>query len=46
MEEHTKIKDIAVRAIAYDMPGEVVDGNDAAAVFEAAVKARTRCLAG
>ncbi len=46
MEEHTKIKDIAVRAIAYDMPGEVVDGNDAAAVFEATVKARTRCLAG
>ena len=46
MEEHTRVKDMAVRAMAYGMPGEVVDGNDAIAVYEATTKARVRCLAG
>lgn len=45
-EEHTRIKDIADRAVAYAMPGEVVDGNDAPAVYRAFVKARERALAG
>ncbi len=46
MEDHTKVKDIATRAIGYDMPGVVVDGNDAVAVYNATVEARERCLAG
>lgn len=46
MEEHTRVKDMAVRAMAYGMPGEVVDGNDVIAVYEATTKARARCLAG
>ncbi len=46
MEEHTKVKDIASRAAGYAMPGVVVDGNDAAAVFNAAAEARQRCLDG
>lgn len=45
-EEHTRIKDIADRAIAYAMPGEVVDGNDALAVYGAVYHARERALAG
>jgi acetoin:2,6-dichlorophenolindophenol oxidoreductase subunit alpha len=45
-EEHTRVKDIADRAIAYAMPGEVVDGNDAVAVYGAVYKARERALAG
>jgi len=45
-EEHTRIKDIADRAIAYAMPGEVVDGNDALAVYGAVYQARERALAG
>jgi len=45
-EEHTRVKDIADRAVAYAMPGEVVDGNDAVAVYRAAVKARKRAVAG
>lgn len=46
MEDHTRVKDIASRAVGYDMPGLVVDGNDAAAVFNAAAAARERCRAG
>lgn len=46
MEEHTRVKDIAVRAAAYGMAGEVVDGNDAAAIYEATLRARERCLSG
>ena len=45
-EHITKIKDIAIRAVAYGMPGEIVDGNDAVAVYEATAGARARCLAG
>ncbi len=45
-EEHTRVKDIAARAVAYAMPGEVVDGNDAPAVYQATAKARARAIAG
>lgn len=45
-EEHTRVKDIAERARSYDMPGTVVDGNDALAVYRAAVEARHRALNG
>jgi TPP-dependent pyruvate/acetoin dehydrogenase alpha subunit len=45
-EEHTKVKDIADRAVAYAMRGEVVDGNDALAVYEAVQRAREECLSG
>jgi TPP-dependent pyruvate/acetoin dehydrogenase alpha subunit len=44
-EEHTRVKDIAARAAAYAMPGEVVDGNNALAVYRAAAKARERAIA-
>ena len=45
-EEHTKVKNIADRAVAYAMPGEVVDGNDAVAIYGAALKARERAVSG
>jgi len=43
---HQKVKDIAYRAKAYDMPGVVVDGNDAVAVYERARQAVERCRTG
>lgn len=46
MEEHTKIKDIAVRAQAYGMPSEIVDGNDAVEIYNAAMRAREQCVSG
>lgn len=46
LEEHTRVKDIALRAAAYGMTGEVVDGNNAVAVYEAVAGARERCLDG
>lgn len=45
-EEHTRVKDMADRAVAYAIPGEIVDGNDVLAVFEAVRRARDRALAG
>ena len=42
----TSVKDIAVRAKAYDMAGEVVDGNDVFAVDKAMKKAVARAKAG
>lgn len=42
----TPIKDIASRAVAYDMPGVVIDGNNVVEVFEAAEKAIKRARAG
>ncbi|MCP4167387.1 MAG: thiamine pyrophosphate-dependent dehydrogenase E1 component subunit alpha [Chloroflexi bacterium] len=41
-----KVKDIAERAAAYGMSGEVVDGNDVLAVFEATGRAVERARAG
>ena len=41
-----RIQNIATRAAAYGIPGEVVDGNDVLAVFEATRKAVERARAG
>jgi TPP-dependent pyruvate/acetoin dehydrogenase alpha subunit len=43
---HQKIKDVAVRAVAYGMPSNMVDGNDAGAVYQAAKEAVVRARAG
>ncbi len=43
--KHQPIKDIAIRATSYDMPGVIVDGNDVAKVYEAASKAIRRARA-
>jgi pyruvate dehydrogenase E1 component alpha subunit len=40
VEKSMNISDIAVRAQSYGMPGQSVDGNDALAVYEAALEAR------
>ena len=45
-DRHQKIKDISVRAIAYDMPGETVDGTEVAAVYEAAGRAVNQARKG
>ncbi len=45
-EVHQKVKDIATRAMAYDIPGVVVDGMDATAVFAAAGEAIRRAREG
>lgn len=45
-EEHTRTANIADRAAGYGMPGVVVDGNDATAVFDSVKEARERALAG
>lgn len=45
-EEHTKVTDMAERAKAYNMPGVIVDGNDALDVYQAAQEARQRALDG
>ncbi|TVQ99068.1 MAG: thiamine pyrophosphate-dependent dehydrogenase E1 component subunit alpha [Desulfovibrionales bacterium] len=45
-EEHTPVPNLAVRAAAYAMPGETVDGNDVLAVYLAVQEARERALAG
>jgi TPP-dependent pyruvate/acetoin dehydrogenase alpha subunit len=42
----TKIKDLAVRADAYGMPWEIVDGNDVIKVNEAASRAVARARSG
>lgn len=42
----TSVQNIAERAAAYGMPGEVVDGNDVFAIDEAFSRARKRALAG
>jgi pyruvate dehydrogenase E1 component alpha subunit len=43
---HQRIRDISIRAVAYDMPGVTVDGNDVLAVYEATGKAVQRARAG
>ena len=42
----TPVNDVASRAVAYDMPGVVVDGNNVVEVYEAAAKAVKRARAG
>lgn len=41
-----KVKDIAERAKAYDMPGVIVDGNDVEAVYEVIAEAVARARRG
>lgn len=43
---HQAIQDVADRAVAYNMPGIVVDGNDVFAVYEAANEAIKRARNG
>jgi pyruvate dehydrogenase E1 component alpha subunit len=45
-EEHTRVTDMADRAMGYGMPGIIVDGNDAPAVYNAALEARQRAVSG
>lgn len=45
-ERHQNIQDISVRAAAYDMMGETVDGNDVAAVADATRRAAEHCRFG
>lgn len=46
LEEHTKVSDLADRAIAYAIPGAIADGNDAVAVYDAMRRARERAASG
>lgn len=43
---HQAIQDVADRAVAYNMPGVVVDGNDVLAVYEAVSEAVDRARSG
>jgi len=40
------IKDVAIRATAYDIPGEIVDGNDVQAVYDISQRAIIRAREG
>ncbi len=42
----SKVKDVAIRAAGYGMPGEIVDGQDVLAVNEAATRAIERARSG
>jgi pyruvate dehydrogenase E1 component alpha subunit len=44
--KHQRIADVADRAVAYGIPGVVVDGNDVMAVYEAVAEAVKRARAG
>lgn len=46
VEQSTSVKDISVRAAAYNIVGETVDGNDVVAVYEAFARAKERALKG
>jgi pyruvate dehydrogenase E1 component alpha subunit len=46
MHTVTSVRDIAVRAKAYDIPGHIVDGNDVVEVFGYASEAVARARAG
>jgi TPP-dependent pyruvate/acetoin dehydrogenase alpha subunit len=46
MQTVTSVKDIAVRAKAYDIPGHIVDGNDVLEVYRYASEAVARARAG
>jgi acetoin:2,6-dichlorophenolindophenol oxidoreductase subunit alpha len=45
-DRHMLLKDVADRAAAYGMPGEIVDGMDAVAVYLAALRLVERARAG
>ena len=44
--QQAPIADLAIRAEGYGFPGQIIDGNDILAVYEATVQARNRALAG
>ena len=44
--QHQKIKDVAIRAQSYDIPGVIVDGNDVEAVYFTAKEAVERARSG
>jgi pyruvate dehydrogenase E1 component alpha subunit len=44
--QHQRVKDIAVRAQSYDIPGLIVDGNDVEAVYLTAGEAIERARSG
>lgn len=46
VEEQTKVKNLSVRAAAYGMPGETIDGNDVIQVKETLEKAITKAKNG
>jgi TPP-dependent pyruvate/acetoin dehydrogenase alpha subunit len=46
MQTVTSVRDIALRAAAYDMPGFIVDGNDVMEVFRFASEAVARARSG
>jgi pyruvate dehydrogenase E1 component alpha subunit len=46
LSQQMAVKDIAERAVAYAMPGEIVEGNDVLAVYGATKKAIERARAG
>jgi len=46
VERQMRIKNIVVRAAAYGIPGELVDGNDVLAVYEVTKRAVDRARAG
>ncbi len=45
-KQHQTIKDISIRAAAYNIPGITIDGNDVMAVYETSGKAVERAKAG
>jgi len=45
-KQHQAIQDISIRAVAYNIPGITVDGNDVLAVYAASGKAIERAKAG
>ena len=45
-KQHQTIQDVSIRAVAYNMPGVTIDGNDVMAVYEASGKAIQRARAG
>jgi pyruvate dehydrogenase E1 component alpha subunit len=44
--QHQSIQDISIRAVAYNMPGVSIDGNDVLAVYETSKKSIQRARAG
>jgi len=46
VSKQANIQNFADRALAYGIPGVVVDGNDVVAVYEATIRARETCIRG
>lgn len=46
LADSTPVADLAARAASYALPGEIVDGNDVAAVYDAASRARAQAANG